>query len=353
MIEIMDDTLREGMQTPNVMFTEKEKVLVARNLFDAGIRRLIISYPPAHSSEQSVTRTILREEKAQKSAVFGMGRAIVGDVEIIASTGANIALHLPMDGTYDKALEACKYAKDRYPERKVAIGLVDVGSFAIEKLIEIAKEFDSAGVDTIELPDTTGSLLPKKYGDIVRIIKSEVSTSISAHCHNDNGLAVANSLAAAEAGADIIDCTVLGLGERNGIADIAVVSEALARQGFNSGINGEKLRETYQAVDRILHDKMGISFLSPNYPLYGSFLPIHTAGTHAEPGKFKATQFSVNVYCGKALIRKILLSKNIEIPDATLAKVTTKVKDECVTSGKALTYDRVQQIAEETANQES
>ncbi|MEM3197662.1 MAG: LeuA family protein [Candidatus Parvarchaeota archaeon] len=345
-IQIMDDTLREGMQTPHVMFTKEEKLMIAKRMFDAGVRRFMVSYPSSHVSEQQVTSEILRN--LGKATVFALGRAIKQDIDIIASTGSNIAIHLPFTGRYEEALESCRYAKDRYAERQLSVALVDIGSYSLDNLVKMAKDFEKNGADVLELPDTTGILNPKRCYEIIKRVRKEVSCIITAHCHNDGGLAVANSLAAFEAGADVIDCTALGLGERNGIADIAIVSNAIESSGIDLGINIEKLKDVYTFLNEILYKKTGINFISPNYPLFGEFVSIHTAGTHADSQeKFRADRFSVNVYCGKALIRKILESKGIMLDDATVAKITSRVKDECADTGKALGYDRVEIIAKE------
>jgi isopropylmalate/homocitrate/citramalate synthase len=347
-IQIMDDTLREGMQTPRVMFTKQEKLLIAKRMLEAGVRRFIVSYPSAHISEEEVTKAIV--EEAKDAMVFGLGRAIKQDVDIIASTGANIAIHLPFDGKYEKALESCRYAKDRYPEKQLAVALVDVGSYSLENLVEMARAFEKSGAETLELPDTTGSLNPSKYHKIIKKIKREVSCMITAHCHNDEGLAVANSIAAVEAGADIVDCTVLGLGERNGIADIAILCKAIESSGLSCKIEMNKLKEVYLLLKEILYQKTGINFLSPNYPIFGEFVSIHTAGTHADSEqKFRAERFSVNVYCGRALIKKILQARGIELDELSIARITSRVKDECASTGMTLNYEQVERIAREVA----
>ncbi|WP_126450580.1 hypothetical protein [Sulfodiicoccus acidiphilus] len=216
-VEVSDDTLREGMQTPGLMFSIEEKLTIAQAPKEAGVRRMVVAHPPAHVSEVEATREIVRRVTDVK--VFGLGRALRSDVDAIASTGANVSIHLPFEGGYERALEACKYTKDRYPNLELSVGLVDVSSYSHERLVRTAVEFEGAGADVIELPDTTGRLTPRRYGDLVRRVREAVSCKLSVHCHDDRGLAVANSLAGVEAGAELVEAAVMGLGERNGIAD--------------------------------------------------------------------------------------------------------------------------------------
>ncbi len=333
MVGVVDDTLREGMQTPGLMFSREERLRIAEGLLRAGVRRLIVSYPPAHLSECEAASaiTILAGSMGQGFEVFGLGRALEKDVDRVAATGANIAVHLPFDGRYEEALKAVRYAKDVYPDRLVSVGLVDVGSYS---------------VDGLRLPDTTGTLYPARYTEIVRSVKSVVGAEVSVHCHNDKGLAVANSLAGVEGGADMVECTVLGLGERNGIADLAVVAGALEAHGENVGIDLDKLRGVYDLVNGIVTQKLGFGLLLDNYPLFGGFLGVHTAGTHVGSEKFPGERYSVNVYTGRRMIRRILSAAGFRsISEDELSTLVAKVKDECALTGRALSYDRVLEMA--------
>jgi len=350
MVTVVDDTLREGMQTPGLMFSKSEKLRVAEGLLRAGVTRLVVSYPPAHRSEEKVTLGALKLSRRlrTRAEIFGLGRAVFADVDKIASTGAHIALHLPFDGRYEEALAACEYAKKQFPDRLLSVALVDVASFPLQHLLSVARKFDNAKADCIELPDTTGSLHPVEYGKIIGKIKSNVSAKVSVHCHNDMGLAVANSLSGIEEGADYVDCTVLGLGERNGICDLAVVVEALETRGVRTGIRVNEIKRVYIMVNKIVRRKLNLTLLTSNYPIYGAFLRTHTAGTHAlDEERFRGTKFSVNVYCGKALIRKILRQTHLKgMSDSALSTIVGQVKGECARTGRALSYERVIEIAD-------
>ncbi|MDH2900840.1 MAG: hypothetical protein PXY39_07685 [archaeon] len=338
---IKDDTLREGMQTPGVMFTPKEKMEIATRLVRCGLRRLLVSYAPAHSSEVIFTSDLVERTKTQNVQVFSLGRGIKEDVDVIASTGANISITTPFDGTYSKTLDAARYSKDRYPDRLLTVGLTDVASYSNNSLADVAKEFDKAGVDFLELPDTTGKLHPSRYGQIIRDVRKQITAKIAVHCHNDYGLSIANSLAGIEAGADEIDATVLGLGERNGIADLLIIAKSLELQGVRTGVDVPGLEEIYQFVNDLFRSKTKNSVLNDRYPVIGSFLKVHTAGTHATNVNKFAGAYSVNVYCGRSLVKSILSEYRIFLREDQLSRLVTAIKDLSAAEGRVLSYDEV------------
>ncbi len=344
LIVVKDDTLREGMQTPGLMFSFKEKTEIATALVASGLRRMVVSYGPAHKSEAEIARTLVRDHGGVE--IFSMGRTVKEDIDAIASTGANLALTTPFDGTYEKALDSVKYAKETYPDRILSIGLIDIGAIPVERLVAMARAFDRLQVDVLELPDTTGRLAPREYGSRIRKVKESVSAKIGVHCHNDHGMAIGNAIAGIEAGADEVDGTVLGLGERNGIADLAIVVDYLELHGISTGIDAQRLRGVYEKVAEIVKRKTGLETLDARYPVFGSFLGIHTAGTHAtNPEKF-AGSYSVSVYCGRKMISEIASHRGIEMDDATLSKVVALVKDTSAEEGRCIGFDEVVQMAQ-------
>lgn len=127
--------------------------------------------------------------------VFGLGRTTVQDAETVFRTGAGIAMHLPFDlGHLDRAMEAVRYA--RSTGRPVAVAVVNVSEWSLERIVEISKRLDSLGVDIIQLPDTLGQATPGRMREVVSAVASSVGgASVEVHCHNDRGLAVANTLA--------------------------------------------------------------------------------------------------------------------------------------------------------------
>lgn len=344
---ITDDTLREGMQTPGFSFSPLEKIELAGLISGAGIKRALVSYPPAHKSEFDVTSDIVK--KGYFSEVFGLGRTLKPDIDIIAETGANISLHLPFKiDNMDAIIENIKYACTK--GKAVEIGFVDIDMFDINEIIKFCKKMEEIGVNAVQLPDTRGALDPGKIWNIIHSVKKETKIKIEAHCHNDHGMAVANSTSAISAGADYVDTTIFGTGERNGIADSITVAEYLARNDIEESINFDKLKTAYNYMYNLIVKKIGMKFFVDNLPVYGTNSGIQTAGTHVAYGSvFGEKNYSVNVYTGKKMIMEILKTNGVSYDDKNLEKIVMRIKDESATRGEVLTVNDIIRIAGEIA----
>ncbi len=343
-MKISDDTLREGLQTPGIAFTEKEKLKLASMVSAAGVKRAMVSYPPAHLSEQEVTEKIVRTKYFDE--VFGLGRTLKADVDIIYSTNANIALHLPFEiDRFDEIEDVIRYASRL--DRIVEVALVDVIQYSGDNLTKIMRKLVESGVDVIQIPDTTGMASPKLMKQTVETIKKKFEVEVEIHCHNDLGGSVANSISAMEAGADIIDTSVLGLGERNGIADLASINSLLKREGYRTGINESNLKELYEYVTDLVLNKIGSEHFLNNCPVFGKNVNISTAGTHAAfSALFDSSDFSVNVYTGKAMINQILKNEGFTIGKKALDGLVQRVKDRSVETGRTITRREVIEMME-------
>jgi 2-isopropylmalate synthase len=344
---ITDDTLREGMQTPGFSFSILEKIELARLISESGIKRALVSYPPAHKSEFDVTCNIIN--KGYFSETFGLGRTLKQDIDIIYETGANISLHLPFSiDNMDSIIENIKYACTK--DRLVEIGFVDIDMFDVDEIIKFCKKMEDAGVDVVQLPDTRGKLDPGKIWSIIKSVKKGTKMKIEAHCHNDYGLAVANTVSAITAGSDYIDTTILGTGERNGIADSMTVAHYLARNGIEKGINFDSLKVAYNYMYSLILKKIGTTFFPDNMPFYGDNSKIQTAGTHAAcDSVFGGKNYSVNVYTGKKMIIEILNNNGINYNDKNLDLIVSMIKDESARRGEVLTVNDIIKIAGEIA----
>lgn len=343
---IVDDTLREGLQAPQMSYRTGEKLELARLFSEAGVSTALVSYPSAHSSEAIVAKKIVEENLFRET--YGLGRTVQKDIDTIYETGANISMHLPFqfDGT-DEIVNAVKYAATL--GRKVEVAVVDVIQYNEEKLLKLCGRILSAGADVIQLPDTTGRATPGRFGRIISSVRSRFPhAELEVHCHNDSGMSVANAIAGLEAGADRVDTSVYGLGERNGITDEMTMASYFEKEGLEGGIDPAKLLPAYEYVLNLILEKIGSSFFQHNYPVTGRNVGIHTAGTHAAfSGVFQGEQFSVNVYTGKSMVRKILDVKNVSVTDDELREVVKRVKDRSVESGMPLRAEDIAEIAGE------
>lgn len=326
---LTDDTLREGLQTPGISFTMDEKINLARLISQAGIRRALVSYPSAHRSEVEVTKKIVSSNFFQET--FALGRTVKGDIDLIAETGSNISLHLPFGSfSNDDICESIRYAKKS--GRIIEIAIVDVVSYDVNEVINMAKRFSECGADVIQLPDTKGRGSPKKMENIVREVKKAVDSQIEVHCHNDFGLSVAEAVAGIDAGADHVDATVMGIGERNGITDEITLAKYLSDMEIEK-YDVQAFSKAYDYILELILNKIGKSFFSDNMPVIGRNVETVTAGTHA--GAFPSDHYSFNVYTGRNAVRSALISRGIQCSDEEIGKIVEMVKDLSVETGRA------------------
>ncbi len=222
---------------------------------------------------------------------------------------------------------------------------MDIGKYEIPELIKVAKMVESAGADVIQFPDTTGMLTPKETEHILSNVLKEINCESEVHFHNDMGLSVANALAAFSENVDYIDVSVMGLGERNGIADLASIYGGI-RDRIEERLETEALSRLYEYVFSLVAKKIGINYFYGKLPLVGSYLGTSTAGTHAAASSvFRVNMFSVNVYAGRAMIREILRRHSIEISDASLNLLLAEIKNASVERGMPIPEDDIVNMA--------
>lgn len=342
---VCDDTVREGLQTPGISFSIDEKIQIARIIGESGVKRALVSYPSAHKSEIETTINIVKNNVFRET--FALGRAIKKDVDIIGETGADISLHLPFDlKNLQESYEAIDYAR-KYG-KIIEVAVVDVINHRLEEIEKIVDNVVRSGADIVQLPDTTGSGTPDKIRNVFRRIISKYDVKLETHCHNDYGMSIANTIAALEEGADFADCTVFGIGERNGIADLLSISRYAKSMGIKTGINEEKLLFAYGKILNIILEKIGPDFFVKNFPNYGDNVKTNTAGTHVSYSSvFSGNEFSVNVYTGRTVISKILKMNGLEIPEDSLKKLVNTIKDISSQSGRCLKTDEIVKLAGE------
>jgi len=317
------------MQSPNIAFTVEEKLKLFNLLARAGVKRFIAGYPPAHSSEAEAISKIVASKKAE---IYGLGRALKKDIDLINETGANIALHFPFgDYDIDEIADAVRYASKT--GKKVEVGVVDVSSYELEKLVEVVRLMFDSGATAVQLPDTTGKASPNCYKDYVKAVKDKIKGEIIVHCHNDLGCAVLNSYLGALAGADLVDCTMFGLGERNGIADLSTMASILSIDGKNVGIDLNALRAAYESLAEMIKMKTGTSPMHAEMPVYGANIQTVVAGTHSRSGKFPQKVTPLNAYCGRNLVREALKKFVDSIDENILEKTVKEIKNKSASEG--------------------
>jgi len=299
MVRIFDTTLRDGEQAPGFSMNTAEKLRLARRLEALGVDVIEAGFPIASQGDFEAVQAVARDIK--HSTVAGLARtrqedidAVLGAVERAARPRvhtflATSDLHLKhkLRITRSEALESIgkmvEYAKGRCPE--VEFSAEDASRSDIEFLGQAFAVAADAGATILNAPDTVGYATPEEYSGMFRALRAKVGDRRgviwSAHCHNDLGLAVANSLAAVEAGARQVECTINGIGERAGNAAMEEIAVALAVRPdrYKTGTR-LKLQELY-ATSRLLSEITGVS-VPPNKAVVGANAFAHEAGIHQD-----------------------------------------------------------------------
>ena len=284
-VSILDSTLREGEQHPGVSFTNKQRIQAAWMLDYFGVDQIEIS-PVVSPDHEEATRSILGQ--GLRADVVAHGRALRADVDVSRRCGAEwVAAYLGIsevhmrdklgitgDEAVERAVDTVEYAKRHGLKIRFT---VEDGSRADPRfLLRVCRAVEEAGADRISLPDTVGALRPSGMYDMVRMVRAEVGIPLDAHVHNDMGLAVANALAAADAGADQIHTTIDGMGERTGIPPLAEVAVALT---YLYGTTNDFRLDMLQDLSRMIEGYTSVK-IPDSKPVVGPSAYKHKAGTH-------------------------------------------------------------------------
>jgi 2-isopropylmalate synthase len=298
-IIVFDTTLRDGDQAPGCSIRGDQKALFARRLEDLGVDVIEAGFPAVSKGELLAVNKVAAQ--CRRVTVAALARAIEEDVikaGVALEKASRPRIHVFI-GTSDLHIRH-KLKKTRTEVLgmacravKLASGLAAEVEFSAEDatrsdngfLCDVLSAAVEAGASIINIPDTVGYALPSEYAELIRTIKEKgvqnKSITISAHCHNDLGLAVANSLAAIEAGARQVECTINGIGERAGNAALEEVVMAMRVRSdklpFTTNIRSEDLYSTSQALAHFL----GVTWPA-NKPIVGLNAFSHKAGIHQD-----------------------------------------------------------------------
>ena len=262
-ITIFDTTLRDGEQSIGVAFSTDDKVKVALALEQLGVDVIEAGFPAASDGEFDAVRAVAAA--VSRPIVAAMARATQADVEAAAealSPARRSRLHLVL-GTSDihrehklrlrhdelikLATRLTGYASALFDE--VEFCCEDASRSDAAFLQEVCSAVVEAGADVVNLPDTVGHAVPTEYAQLFQMIKTPAP--LSAHCHDDLGLATANTLAAVLAGADQVECTINGIGERAGNAALEEVATALELRDYTTGIDLNRLADISRLVSNL------------------------------------------------------------------------------------------------------
>ena len=285
-IRVLDTTLRDGEQTPGVSLTIEEKLEIAKALDALGVDVIEAGFPIVSEGEFASVKAI--RKLGLKSTVCALSRVDKQDVDTLIACDipyghlfiATSDLHLKYklkisrEEALEKAVSGIEYAMSH--GIKVEFSAEDSTRTDRDFLGQMLRSVSQLGIERIDLPDTVGTSTPERYADMVRCARSLVKTPLCTHCHDDYGLAVANSLAGIMAGCDQSHVTINGLGERAGNASLEEFVMAAQRlYDFKTNINTKLLYST----SRLVTKATGI-FVQPNKAVVGENAFGHESGIH-------------------------------------------------------------------------
>ena len=297
-VKIFDTTLRDGEQVPGCKLETKEKLKIAEKLDSLGVDIIEAGFPV--SSPGDFNSVVEISKIVKNASVCGLTRAVKNDIDVAVKSlklAKRPRLHTGI-GTSDshikhkfkstkekileRAVNAVKYSK-KYIE-DVEFYAEDAGRTNNEFLALVCEKVIDAGATVLNIPDTTGYCLPNEYGEkisfLINNVKNIDKAIISCHCHNDLGLATANSIEGVINGARQIECTINGIGERAGntsLEEVVMVLKQHNELDLNTNINSKLLLETSKMVSEL----MGM-VVQPNKAIVGENAFAHSSGIHQD-----------------------------------------------------------------------
>jgi 2-isopropylmalate synthase len=285
-IRIFDTTLRDGEQTPGVSLTADDKIEIAHQLSKLGVDAIEAGFPSSSEGEKKVVKDIAKA--GLSSEICALSRATKGDIDAALECNVDLihvfiptssvqmkyAVNLTEEQVLASTVDSIKYVKKQGV--KCEFSPMDATRSDLSFLKKVCKAAQDAGIDRLNVPDTVGIMIPSTTAKLIKELKNVVTVPISTHCHDDFGLAVANSLAAVEAGAVQVHVAVNGLGERAGNASLEEVVMALHMiYKYKTGINTRLLYSTSRMVSALT----GIT-VQANKAIVGENAFAHESGIH-------------------------------------------------------------------------
>ena len=297
-VQIFDTTLRDGEQVPGCKLDTKNKLIIAERLDLLGVDIIEAGFPISSPGDFHSVEEIAKLVK--NATVCGLTRAVKKDIEVAADalklakrprihTGIGTSdshikykFNATREEIIERAVAAVAYAKTFVED--VEFYAEDAGRTDNEFLARVCEAVVKAGATVLNIPDTTGYCLPEEYGAKIKYLKENVSgihkATLSCHCHNDLGLATANSIAGVVNGARQIECTINGIGERAGntsLEEVVMIMRQHPTLDLDSNINSKLLYDT----SRLVSDSMGM-VVQPNKAVVGANAFAHSSGIHQD-----------------------------------------------------------------------
>jgi 2-isopropylmalate synthase len=356
-VRIFDTTLRDGEQSPGFSMNTEEKIRLARQLAALNVDVIEAGFPIASRGDLEAVQKVAQEVRTIPIAALARAKRQDVDAAIEALKPAassrlhvflatsDLHLRVKLNMTREQALEAItsmiRHGRQRVSE--VEFSAEDAGRTDIEFLCQVCRAAVDAGATVLNLPDTVGYAVPEEYGAMFTKVREYLGDpegiTLSAHCHDDLGMAVANSLAAVRAGVRQIECTINGIGERAGNASLEEVVVALAVRKESFGVTtGIRLEELFP-TSRMLTEITGAQ-VAPNKAIVGANAFAHEAGIHQDgiiknPLTYEiispqsvgvpARSLVLGKHSGRSALRQTLRDLGFEASDPELAEVYARV----------------------------
>ncbi len=346
MVEILDSTLREGEQTPGVTFSVEEKLEIARLLDELGVDIIEAGHPAV---SEDIRRGLKEVAGAGlRASILGHSRARRKDIDLLLDLDVDwVGIFISvMDGRLknhfrkdlstiiEMVTDSVQYAKDH--GLKVRYTPEDTMRSDPEAVFSVSRAAISAGADRISVADTVGAASPKRMESFVRELRSKTGAEVNVHCHNDLGLALANSLAAYDGGAVLIDACVNGLGERAGITDLSSLMMALK---VHYKVENDWNLELLPRLSDLVESRSGMKVAS-NAPVVGNNAFSHNAGLHVsaafiDPSFYEVVPaelvgrgrtFEADKMAGGDLVRKLIVDAGGVPDNVSVARILKEIK---------------------------
>ncbi|MFH6996454.1 2-isopropylmalate synthase [Flavobacterium sp. FlaQc-57] len=297
-VQIFDTTLRDGEQVPGCKLDTKQKLVIAERLDKMGVDVIEAGFPVSSPGDFLSVSEICKI--VENATVCGLTRAVKNDIDVAAAalkhakrprihtgigTSESHILH-KLNTTREDIIARAKYAVSHaksYVE-DVEFYAEDAGRTDNAFLAKVCEEVIKSGATVLNIPDTTGYCLPEEYGAKIKYLKENVkgieNVILSCHCHNDLGMATANSIAGAINGARQIECTINGIGERAGntaLEEVVMIFKQHPYLNLDTNINTRELNE----MSRLVSESMGM-IVQPNKAIVGANAFAHSSGIHQD-----------------------------------------------------------------------
>ncbi|GBG06784.1 2-isopropylmalate synthase [Paenibacillus sp. MY03] len=358
-IYIFDTTLRDGEQSPGVNLNTKEKVEIALQLEKLGVDRIEAGFPAASPGDLAAVNAVARAVK--NATIIGLSRSREQDIDAVreALKGAQDPcihlflatspihrkhkLRMEKEQVLEAAERAIRYAKQYFD--KIEFSPEDAGRTELDFLCQVTDMAIKAGATVVNIPDTVGYMNPQEFGNIFKTLKENVpnieTIQLSAHCHDDLGMATANALAAILNGADQVEGTINGIGERAGNTAIEEVAMALATRpdffGAQTTLNLKEIAKTSRLVSKLTG-----MVVPGNKAIVGANAFAHESGIHQDGMLKEKTTYEIispdtiglresklvlGKHSGRHAFREKLIDLGYELDDDAVNAAFAKFKD--------------------------